>query len=79
VKPPNWFLVLVAFCLVVLTALAFTVVVRESHDWERDGQDFIFDRKTGVLCAMDTSSTASGFTTGCVDMRTGERLRAGTH
>lgn len=67
-KPPNWFLTIAAFCLVMLTILAFAVAARTAHDWQREGFD-IFDRKTGVWCA-----TTNVGKTACLDLTTGKKV-----
>lgn len=68
-KPPNWFLTIVAFCFVILTVLAFATAARMSHDWQMDGNGSIFDRKTGVWCVTDTTALH----TVCADMKTGKK------
>jgi hypothetical protein len=68
-RPPNWFLTIVAFCFVILTVLAFTTAARMSHDWQMDSDGSIFDRKTGVWCVPDPKAAR----TVCADMKTGKK------
>lgn len=67
-KPPNWFLTIVAFCLVILTILAFHATARAEHDWQREGFD-AFDRKTGVWC-----TTTPELKHACLDLTTGKKV-----
>lgn len=68
-KPPNWFLTIAAFCMVVLTILAFLASARASHDWQIDSSGNIFDRRTGIWCLNDMK----GSPTVCADMKTGKK------
>lgn len=68
-KPPNWFLSIVAFCFVILTILAFTAAARASHEWVMDSDGSVFDRKTGVWCVTDSTAAR----TVCADMKTGKK------
>lgn len=72
-KPPNWFLSIVAFCLVMLTIMAFVSTARASHEWYREDDGDIFDRKTGTWCFHDPSDKVSPRVI-CADLTNGKRV-----
>lgn len=62
---------MVAFCLVILTILAFITTARTSHDWQKEANGDIFDRRTAVWCVH-----AADGRTACADLKTGKRTDA---